>query len=136
MLGPTGLVFDAKSDTLFVASTADNAIFAVPHAGTAMSSSGPGRIVYQNDHLRGPLALAVAPDGNLVTANGDAVNADPAQPSEIVEFTKSGQFVREYNVDSAPGGAFGLDTLREGAFNYAVIDDVTNNLSVYRQQDR
>jgi hypothetical protein len=27
--------------------------------------------------LRGPLALALAPNGNLVTCNGDAVNADP-----------------------------------------------------------
>jgi hypothetical protein len=60
----------------------------------------------------------------------------PEGPSEIVEFTKSGQFVREYNVDSSQGGAFGLDTVREGPFNYAVIDDVTNNLSVYRLQER
>jgi hypothetical protein len=38
--------------------------------------------------LRGPLALALAPNGDLITANGDAVNGDPTQPSEIVEFTK------------------------------------------------
>jgi hypothetical protein len=31
-----------------------------------------------------------APDGNLITSNGDAVNPDPTQPSEIVEFTKTG----------------------------------------------
>ena len=41
----------------------------------------------QDDHLRGPLALVFAPDGNLITSNGDAVNPDPTQPSEIVEFT-------------------------------------------------
>jgi hypothetical protein len=38
--------------------------------------------------------------------------------------------VREYNVDAGLGGAFGLDTSREGPFNYAVIDDVTNSLTV------
>ena len=85
-------------------------------------------------HLRGPLALRLAPNGNLLAANGDAINADTVHPSEIVEFTKRGRFVREYNVDSSQGGAFGLDTQRDsdGGFNFAVIDDVTNNLSVYR----
>jgi hypothetical protein len=82
------------------------------------------------------LALRFAPNGDLLTANGDAVNADVLHPSEIVEFTVWGQFVREYNVDSSQGGAFGLDTLRDAKFNLAVIDDVTNNLTVYRQPER
>jgi len=82
--------------------------------------------------LRGPLALRFAPNGDLLAANGDAVNADVLHPSEIVEFTRWGQFVREYNVDAAQGGAFGIDTARDDdtGFNYAVIDDVTNSLSV------
>ena len=69
-----------------------------------------------------------------MTANGDAVNGDPAHPSEIIEFTRSGQFVREYDVDASQGGAFGLDAVNdsEGSFNFAVVDDVTNSLSVYR----
>jgi hypothetical protein len=134
VLGPTGLAFDASSDTLYVASTADNAIYAVAHAGHTSGASGPGRIVFADTHLRGPLALRFAPNGHLLTANGDAVNGDALHPSEIVEFTKYGHFVREYNVDASQGGAFGLDArLAEGAaFNYAVIDDVTNSLSVYR----
>jgi hypothetical protein len=86
--------------------------------------------------LRGPLALRFAPNGNLLTANGDAVNADVLHPSEIVEFSVEGQFVREYNVDSSQGGAFGLDAVREGPFNYAAIDDVANSLSVYRLGER
>ena len=51
-----------------------------------------------------------------------------------MEFTRHGQFVREYDVDASQGGAFGLDTVldSEGGFNYAVVDDVTNSLSVYR----
>ncbi|MHB8477570.1 MAG: NHL repeat-containing protein [Steroidobacteraceae bacterium] len=134
VLGPTGLAFDAATDTLYVASTADNAIYAVAHAGNASGASGPGRVVFSDAHLRGPLALRLAPNGHLVTANGDAVNGDALHPSEIVEFTKDGQFVREYNVDASQGGAFGFDIrLTKGtAFNFAVIDDVTNSLSVYR----
>ncbi len=135
VLGPTGLAFDSGTDTLYVASTADNAIYAVSHAGNRTTAVNRGDLVFSNPHLIGPLALRFAPNGDLLTANGDATsNADPLHPSEIVEFTKWGQFVREYNVDSSQGGAFGIDTVLDGSggFNYAVIDDVTNTLSVYQ----
>jgi hypothetical protein len=136
VLGPTGLVFDAKSDTLFVASTADNAIFALPHAGTATSSSGPGKIIYQNDHLRGPLALAIAPNGDFITANGDAVNADPTQPSEVVEFTRTGEFVAQFNVDAAPDGGFGVAVASADhqTARLVVVDDNANNLTAFDQE--
>ena len=134
VLGPTGLAFDADSDMLYVASTADNAIYAVPHASRVSHSGGRGRLVFSDEHLRGPLALRLTPNGHLITANGDAVNGDVLHPSEIVEFTKSGRFVRESDVDSSQGGAFGIDTVLhgDGPFNYAVIDDVTNSIAVYR----
>ncbi len=133
VLGPTGLAYDANTDTLYVASTADNAIYAISNAAQRTSAVVQGNVVFAGTQLRGPLALRFAPNGNLLTANGDAVNADLFHPSEIVEFTKSGQFVREYSVDSSQGGAFGIDTVQDNsaAFNYAAIDDVTSNLSVY-----
>jgi hypothetical protein len=136
VLGPTGLAYDAQSDTLFVASTADNEIFAIDQAGTRNSQSNRGRVVFAGSQLRGPLALRFAPNGHLLAANGDAVNADVTHPSEIVEFTTHGQFVREYNVDASQGGAFGLDAAAHGLFNYAVIDDVTNSLTVTEVRDR
>ena len=134
VLGPTGLAFDDRNDTLYVASTADNAVYRIANASSTTSSVNRGSVVFANSHLRGPLALRFAPNRHLLAANGDAVNADMAHPSEIVEFTKSGEFVREYNVDASQGGAFGIDTVvREDThFNYAVVDDVTNSLSVYR----
>lgn len=134
VLGPTGLAFDDATDTLYVASTGDNAIYAVENASHRTSAADKGDLAFADSHLRGPLALRFAPNGNLLTANGDAVNADILHPSEIVEFTKRGDFVREYNVDSSQGGAFGIDTVldSDAHFNYAVIDDVTNSLSVFR----
>lgn len=135
ILGPTGLAFDVRSGTLYVASTADNSIYAIANAGHATTAVTRGRLVFADSHLIGPLALKFAPNGDLLTANGDAtMNADPTHPSEIVEFTRSGRFVREYNVDAGQGGAFGLDAVRDsdGRFNYAAVDDVTNSLSVYR----
>jgi DNA-binding beta-propeller fold protein YncE len=134
ILGPTGLAFDGQSGTLYVASTGDNSIYAISNANRAASAAWRGRLVFASSHLRGPLGLRFAPNGDLLTANGDGVNGDPAHPSEIVEFTSSGQFVHEYDVDATQGGAFGLDAVldSDGGPNYAVVDDVTNNLSVYR----
>ena len=108
-VGPTGLAYDAKNDTLYVASTGDNEIFAIPNAGTRTNDAGTGNLVYQdNAHLRGPLGLVLAPNGDLITANGDAVNPDPNQPSELVEFTPQGKFVGQFSIDPTQGGAFGL----------------------------
>jgi hypothetical protein len=134
ILGPTGLAFDRRTGTLYVASTADNAIYAVSNAIRATTAVQRGHVIFASSHLRGPLALRFAPNGDLLTANGDAVNADPAHPSEIVEFTPAGHFVREYDVDAGQGGAFGLDAVvdSDGRLNYAAVDDVTNSLSVYR----
>ena len=139
ILGPTGLAFDGRSGTLYVASTAENAIYAVANAGRASASVNRGRLVFADSHLIGPLALKFAPNGDLLTANGDATaNADPSHPSEIVEFTPSGRFVREYNVDVGQGGAFGLDAVSDsdGRFNYAAVDDVNNSLAVYQLRVR
>jgi hypothetical protein len=132
VLGPTGLAYDRESDILYVASTADNAIFGVPFAGNTKSAATKGTPVYTNSNLRGPLALAIAPNGNLLTANGDALNSDPTHPSEIIEFTKSGKFVRQYNVDASQGGSFGIATVitDNPPFNFAAVDDVPNIVSV------
>jgi hypothetical protein len=134
ILGPTGLAYDKTTDVLYVASTADNTIFAVPHAGTTASLVNRGTPIFTSPRLIGPLALVFAPNGNLFTSNGDAtMNNDPTHPSEIIEFTKSGQFVREFNVDAAQGGAFGIATVVSGParFNFAAVDDVPNVISVY-----
>lgn len=133
VLGPTGLAYDKTTDILYVASTADNTIFAVPKAGKAVSFVTKGTPIFAGPQLRGPLALVFAPNGNLLTANGDAVNSDPTHPSEIVEFTKSGEFVREFNVDASQGGAFGIATVLSDfpPFNFAAVDDVPNIISVY-----
>jgi hypothetical protein len=135
VLGPTGLAYDPTTDTLFVASTADNAIFAVPHAGSRTGSAGTGNVIFQDDHLRGPLALVFAPNGDLITSNGDAVNPDPTQPSEIVEFTRSGKFIGQFNVDAAQGGAFGVNitTLRSDTSRLVAVDDNANDMIVIDQ---
>jgi len=132
-IGPTGLAYDAKRDILYVASTGDNEIFAISDAGDRTHDSGILRLVYQDKtHLHGPLGLVLAPNGDLITANGDGVNPDPNQPSELVEFTPSGHFVGQFSIDSNPDGPFGLAvTDAGGQLRLAAVDDDTNTLDVW-----
>jgi len=109
------LDFDAQAQVLYVASTSDNQIFGIPNADMATRSVDKGTLVYDDPvHLHGPLALALTPNGNLLTSNGDAINVTPPPrapnqlPSEIVEFTKDGHFIGQLSIDSAPGAAFGI----------------------------
>lgn len=133
VVGPTGLAYDGASDTLFVASTGDNAIFAIPRARYTYQDHGTGRVVYRDDaHLRGPLALLRAPNGDLLASNGDAVNPDPNFPSEIVEFTPQGEFVAEFSIDPASGSAFGMALQRsEDELRFAAVDDGANALDIW-----
>ncbi len=133
VLGPTGLAFDQKANTLYVASTLDNAVFAVTAAGLRTSPVDKGDLVFQDPHLRGPLALVFAPNGDLIAANGDAVNGDPTHPSELVEFTKTGRFVGESNVDASQGGSFGIAVPTGNVYPLilAAVDDVPNTVTVF-----
>lgn len=134
VVSPTGLVYDEDRDVLYVASTGDNEVFAVRNAGDRTSDGGVGRLVYQdNVHLHGPLAMAEAPNGHLLVSNNDGINSDPNQPSEIVEFTKDGKFVKQLSVDPAQGGAFGLAVHNsEDVAIFAAVDDNTASLLIWQ----
>ena len=131
VIGPTGLAFDRTTGELFVASTGDNAIYEIPDASVRTTQVTKGTLVYQDSsHLRGPLGLTFAGD-NLITANGDAVNADPTgqQNSELVEFTLNGEFVDQFQIDPTLGGAFGLAFAQfHYQTSFAAVNDVTNTL--------
>jgi hypothetical protein len=141
VLGPSGLYYNRGTDTLFVASSTDNAVYTLTGAGAATShgaatggSLGTGALLFQDlVHLHGPLDITLAPNGHLLIANSDGSNADPNQPSEITEFTSAGEFVTEYPVDPNNGGAFGLNTLAiaQNVLRVAAVDDNANSLSMW-----
>lgn len=133
VVGPTGLAYDPYHDTLYVASTADNKIFAVSDAGNRSSSSGTGSVIYADQKvLHGPLGLVLAPNGNLITANGDAVNTG-GTPNELVEFMPQGILVAQYQMDgNAAGAAFGIAvTGSQGSFKFASVDDNLNTVTIW-----
>jgi hypothetical protein len=135
-VGPTGLAFDAKSGTLYVASTADNAVFSVKNAGKIQNGQAPGQVIYRDSvHLHGPLGLAFTPDGNLIASQGDVINSDPNQPSELVEFTRKGKFVGQFSLSTTQGGAFGVATSPDGR-SFAAVNDVTNTVTIFPIQPK
>jgi uncharacterized protein (TIGR03118 family) len=136
VVGPTGLAYNAGTDTLYVASTADNAIYSVSNASTRTSDAGAGSVFYtDNVHLHGPLGLLRAPNGDLLISNGDAINSDPNQPSEIVEIDSNAHFITELSIDTSQGAAFGiaLDASTDN-IRFAAVEDVLNALDIWNVQ--
>jgi hypothetical protein len=133
VFGPTGLVYNSNKDTLYVASTADEAVFAVPDAGHTLQDNGAGTMIYSDPtHLHGPLGLVQAPNGHLIVADGDGLNADPNQPSELVEFTVKGQFVDQFSTDTMEAANFGIAISTDsGKTLFASVNDDTNSVTIW-----
>jgi hypothetical protein len=132
-VGPTGLAYDRDRDLLYVASTSDNEIFAIGDPTKRTTSAGTGFLVFADPrHLHGPLGLTLGPNGNLITANGDGVNAG-GTPNDLVEFTQEGMLVATYQLDGgAPGAAFGVASgIFRGAVRFAAVDDDLNTLTIW-----
>jgi uncharacterized protein (TIGR03118 family) len=137
VVGPTGLALDPTSGTLYVASTGDNAIYAIHNATTTSRDNGTGKVVFADATvLHGPLGLVLASNGDLILSNGDAVNPDPNHFNELVEITPHGKFVGSFQLDNGPGGgAFGLATTTvNGVLRFAAVDDNTNTVHIWTLQ--
>jgi hypothetical protein len=122
--GPAGLVYYRPEDKLFVASEVDNEIFAIDDASKRGTTTTTGTVIYSDStHLHGPTGLKLLANSHLLTSNDDGINENPADPSELVEFTRSGVFVTQYSVDPTPGGAFGIDSRSHGHHVLLTYDD-------------
>jgi DNA-binding beta-propeller fold protein YncE len=130
VVGPTGLVYNPLNGTLYVASTTDNDVFAIKNAAKTSSDQGTGSLVYEDPaYLRGLVGLALGPNEDLFTTNGDAINGDPTQPSELIEFTPRGRFIGQLSLDPAQGAAFGLAFYSTSMdLVAATVNDDTNTL--------
>lgn len=137
VVGPTGLAYDRERDVLFVASTDDNAIFAIRDAKDTKEDRGRGELVINDpEHLHGPLGLVRTPSGHLIVSNGDAVNPSANHPSELEEYSRDGEFLASFRVDSVPGAAFGIALARhEDDLRFAAVDDNTNTLTVWKVEE-
>src|ERR1035438_1806262 len=71
VIGPTGLGLDANANILYVADSLNNRITAIPDPVFRDTSAGTGATVSQDEYLDDPLGLTVAPDGTILTVNGN-----------------------------------------------------------------
>jgi hypothetical protein len=121
VLGPTGDALGATG-TLYVADTINNRIAAVPNAVFRQSPAGwGGKTVSEGSALDQPLGLMIAPDGDVIAANGANGNA--------VEVTPTGHQVANVQMDplNAGGDLFGLAVSPSG-HGIVFVDDGDNTL--------
>ncbi len=124
VLGPTGVAL-ASNGTLYVASTQDNRILSIPEAATRTTAVKGGTVLTEGGHLKEPLGLVLAPNGNIVTTNGGDGN--------MVETTPAGQQVAVQTADkkTGAGSLFGLAISPNGKTIY-YVDDGENTVQVLR----
>jgi hypothetical protein len=146
ILGPSGMQYNGKTDTMFIVDGVNNTVIAVSHAYRDLNSAneivvgttgktftGPkakdARVVFSGAPLNGPISSTLLPNGNLVIGNtGDANGTNL-----MVEITSTGVLLAKRNVDTGPAGAlFGIvstgssDATTKIYFN----DDNANNVQV------
>lgn len=123
LIGPTGVALGAD-DTLYVSDALANRIVAVEHASTRADSAGTGRTVTKDGLLRRPLAMVMAPNGNLLVINaknGQVVELNPVTGQQLCS-----QWVDTNPAQSPPGNGdlFGIAMRPDGRGFYYVQDDV------------
>jgi hypothetical protein len=125
VIGPAGLAYDQRRDILYVAAEDDDKIFEIADASMT-DDNGTGQLIFSDTHhLHGPMGLTL-------TTDGDLINADPNQPSELVEFTASGRFVRQISIDPNIDGPFGIASSEFNEINeLAFVNDNNNTLSLW-----
>lgn len=123
LVGPTGLAL-ALDGTLYVSDALGNQIVAISDAITRTNSAGTGRVVTKDGLLRRPLAMFLAPNGNLIAANaknGQAVEIDPVSGKQLCA-----QWIDTNQAQLPPGNGdlFGVALKPDGQGFYYVEDDV------------
>jgi len=120
-IGPTGVAL-AKSGTLYVADTLESRIIAIPNALTRSTALADNNITLTSGgHLKQPLGLVLAPNGDILTTN--------AGDGNIVETTPAGQQIATAAGDakSGAGSLFGL-AIAPGGTGLVYVDDGLNTL--------
>jgi hypothetical protein len=125
VIGPTGVGLSPDGFSLYVADSLNNRVAAIPFPITRQTTARTGITITKGGSLNDPLGLIVAPNGDILTANGD--------DGYMVQTTPDGLQVAKTLLDSsgAPPGSgalFGLVTVGESVY---YVDDATNTLNLF-----
>jgi sugar lactone lactonase YvrE len=130
VVGPTGVGLGFHGAVLYVASTEDNRITAVPEPFLLpFPVFGPGFTVTSGGALNAPLGLTVAPNGDIITVNGGdgrAVETAPIPGAQIVSARLDNTVVT--GLPNGNGTLFGIALTPDGRGLY-FVDDGTNTLN-------
>jgi DNA-binding beta-propeller fold protein YncE len=121
VVGPTGVAL-APDGTLYLADTLANRITAIAQALTRTTAApAGGTTVTEGGHLKEPLGLVLAPNGDIITTN--------AGDGNIVETTPGGKqlLARPADPKVGAGSLFGLAVAPAGNGLY-FVDDGENTL--------
>jgi hypothetical protein len=147
ILGPSGLAYDLKRDTLYIVDGANNTLVAfskvstIPAGGIKVGKggttfSGPmasrARLVFSGAPLNAPISSALLFNGNLVIGN----TGNPSGTNLMVEISRAGKMLDTLNVDTgASGSIFGMVATGTSAATTKLYfnDDNDNNLQVLQK---
>jgi hypothetical protein len=131
LIGPTGQAL-GPDGTLYVSDAIGNRIAAIPDAATRTDSAGTGRTVTQGGLLKRPLALVMAPNGDLLVTNarnGQIVEVNAASGKQLYA-----QWIDADQAQTPPGNGdlFSLAMTPDGTGFYYVEDDVNTLMEASR----
>jgi sugar lactone lactonase YvrE len=122
VVGPTGV--GLEGDTLYVADSVNSQILAVRDAFDRNTAT-TAQVISAGNNLNDPLGMTIAPNGNIITANGN--NGD------VVETTVAGAQIATATLDNNNGGGgnlFGL-ALAPDAGGLYFVDDFSSDNSLF-----
>ena len=142
VIGPTGLDLSPVCESndeddcavrgeedervLYVADSLNNRITIIPDPLTRTTSAGTGKVLTSGGSLNDPLGLVVAPNGHILTVNGD--------DGFIIEITPRGKQLAKKLLDNTGGPPLGTGTLFGVTFDpelgIVFVDDGSNTLNV------
>lgn len=144
ILGPSGLQYERKTDTLFVVDGANNSVTAISHISKMSKAclqvkdhghhfggrcAANARVLTMGAPLNGPISSALLFNGHLVIGN----TLDPDGKNLMIEINRGGKVLDVRNVDTgAAGSLFGMVATGTNASNTKIYfnDDNDNNLQV------
>jgi hypothetical protein len=123
LIGPTGLALGGNG-ILYVSDAIGNRVVSIPDAAMRTNSAGTGQMVTQNGLLKRPLAMTLAPNGNLLVVNGlngQVVEISPESGSQL-----GAQWIDADEAQTPPGSGdlFGIVVSPDHKGFYYVEDDV------------
>jgi hypothetical protein len=125
VIGPTGVALSSSGDRLYVNDSLKNRITFISNPLTRSTSAGKGVTLSQGKALVDPLGLTLAPNGDLIAANGGNGN--------LVEVTPKGRQIATKTVNTGggpPPGAGDLFGVLATSDKVYFVDDGTNTLDV------